>query len=262
VLRCSHIVCKVDDVRVMVRDYERLGFSVTWGSDPARAHNAFVWFNDGPFLEFFELPPAFALLRWPLRLAYGAAAGDRLVRWARRGEGWRDLALETDATDLSETRSALLAGGVRVSRVMKGRRKRPDGQTVRYQFLACHPAMLPFVVSAYDPPQRPARVVHRNGAASVARVRMGVAAADRATFDALVPHDRWLSPEPATRTHVLAVELDGLADELDRDKLHGAVLVPSRKSPPLRAHSAAAEPAASPTASTALRRPHAWLKTS
>ncbi|WP_369362679.1 VOC family protein [Streptomyces sp. CG4] len=227
VLRCSHVLCKVDDVRSVVRDYEELGFTVAYGSAPERAHNALLWFEEGPFIEFFQLPPAFRLARWPMAAVHGRVAGDRLARWARAGEGWRDLALETDDTELGAVHGALRAGGVRVSRVMKGRRTRPDGDLVRYQFLATQPARLPFVVSAYDPPQRPATVHHPNGTRRISRVRLGVAERHRAAFDALAAHvepDGTLGVEAAPGTGVVAVEVDGLAAPLDPGRLHGAVL--------------------------------------
>ncbi|MFC9331199.1 VOC family protein [Kitasatospora sp. NPDC057015] len=228
-LRCSHVLCKVDDIAAVVRDYRDLGFTVEWGSAPGRAHNALLWFGSGPFIEFFELPPVFGLLRHPFGLVHGGPAGERLARWARPGEGWRDLALETDDTDLARARSALRTAGLPVSRVIRGRRTRPDGARVRYQYLASRPAGLPFVVSAYDPPQRPARVVHANGARAVARVRMGVAPADRARYAALVGEDRWLSAVPAATTGVLDVELEGLSGPLDPRKLHGALLAAARE---------------------------------
>jgi hypothetical protein len=225
-LRSSHILCKVDDIHSLVSDYRELGFTVDWGSAPERAHNALVWFDEGPFLEFFELPARFALLRWPFGVVNGAPAGQRLAKWARAAEGWCDLALECDGTELAGTRSELVAAGARVSKVMNGKRVRPDGLPVRYQYLAPAPSVLPFVVSAYDPPQRPERVTHPNGARAVARIRYGVADRDRADLAALVGDDRWLCREPADRTAVLGVELAGLETVLDPAKLHGAVLGP------------------------------------
>ncbi|MEV0281100.1 VOC family protein [Streptomyces sp. NPDC050610] len=232
-LRCSHVLCKVDDVGAVVRDYEALGFTVVYGSAPERAHNALLWFEEGPFIEFFQLPSAFRLLRWPMAAVNGRAAGERLTRWARRGEGWRDLALETDDTALAGVHTTLRDGGVRVSRVMNGRRKPPDGALVRYQFLATRPAELPFAVSSYDPPQRPATVRHPNGARRIGRVRYGVSDRDRAAFDRLAVH---LDPggplivEPAPATGVLAVGIDGLTGPLDPGRTHGAVLsAPARE---------------------------------
>ncbi|MFV2175672.1 VOC family protein [Actinomadura sp. LOL_016] len=223
-LTCSHVICKVDDVRSLVRDYEDLGFTMEWGSAPERAHNAFVRFAEGPFLEFFELTEAARRLRRPVGLLLGAAAGDRLARWALPGQGCRDLALETESTSLAATRSALRSSGVATSRVIKRKRTRPDGRPVRYEFLATHPVGLPFVVSAYDPPQRPAGIVHPNGARGIGRVRFGVADAERAALDLLIRDDPYLTVVPAATSQVLGVELVGLQEDLDPAKLHGAVL--------------------------------------
>ncbi|MFI6350423.1 VOC family protein [Streptomyces sp. NPDC050560] len=225
-LRCSHVLCKVDDVHAVVRDYRELGFTLEYGSAPQRAHNALLWFAEGPFIEFFQLPSAFRALKWPMAARYGLAAGERLARWAHPREGWRDLALETEEPELGRAHAALAASGVRVSRVMNGRRTRPDGALVRYQFLATRPARLPFVVSAYRPPQRPATVVHPNGARHVTRVRLGVAQDDRTAFDTLAAHlgpGGPLTVEDAATTGVVDVELDGLSDLLDPARLHGAV---------------------------------------
>ncbi|GAA2801148.1 hypothetical protein GCM10010441_27510 [Kitasatospora paracochleata] len=229
-LRAGHILCKVDDIHAAVRDFEELGFTMAWGGAPDWAHNALLWFESGPFIELFELPARFGLLRHPFALRHGRAAGERLARWARPGEGWRDLALETDDTELDGVRAELRAWGVTVSRVMKGARTRPDGDRVRYQFLAPSPSCLPFVVSAYDPPQRPEKVLHPNGARGVARIGMAVAAADRTAYDALVgSDDPWIDARPSGRTGVRRVELHGLEDALDPVKLHGAWLAPARR---------------------------------
>ncbi|MFC0623425.1 VOC family protein [Kribbella deserti] len=223
-LRCSHILCKVDDIRAVIADYTDLGFTMTWGSRPDKAHNALLWFGAGPFVEFFELPSRASALRWPVGLAFGAPAGRRIADWARPGEGWRDVALETDALDLRAEHAELKAL-MPVSRVLKGRRTRPDGQVVRYQFLAPDPVGLPFVVSSYDPPQRPAVITHPNGATGIAKVHMTVAPADRAAYDALIADDPWLVPQPGERTGVTGVELAGTTALLDPAKLHGAQLI-------------------------------------
>jgi glyoxalase-like protein len=217
-LRCSHVLCTVDDIARAVADYAELGFTVEWGSDPRQAHNALIWFADGPFIELAHIPLSYARRRWDRGMA------ERIARWTRPDEGWRDVALETDATDLAAAWAALRAAGVDAPAPGRGTRVRPDGQEVRYEYLMPLPAGLPFVVSAYDPPQRPARVAHANGAVGVAAVRMGVAAADRAAYEAIAGADRWLRPEPAAQSGVLKVTLSGLREALDPDRLHGAAL--------------------------------------
>ena len=223
-LSCGHVVCRVDDLQAGVRDFTDVGFTVEWGSDPRRASSAFIWFAQGPFIELLAPSPSFAILRWPMAALYGRAMGERIAHWRRPGEGWLDVALETDTTELASARAALRAAGVRVSKVVSGSRTRPDGERVRYQLLAPLSAGLPFVVSAYDPPQRPARVAHPNGAREIVAVHVAVSAADRRSYDALAGEDRWLHAEEAARSGVRGVRLGGLRDELDPTRLHGAVL--------------------------------------
>ena len=219
-LRCSHLLCTVHDLGQAVKDFRDLGFTVEWGSDPRRAHNALIWFPEGPFIELAHFPPS-------VGASADGALGERLARWVAPGEGWRDVALETDATDLAGARTWLEAAGVDVSPVMDGMRVRPDGEEVRYQYLMPHSARLPFVVSAYDPPQRPEAVTHPNGASRISRVHVTVSLGDRKTYDAMAAGDRWLRPEEGATTEVRAVELAGLRDAFDPGRLHGAVVTRS-----------------------------------
>jgi len=222
-LRCGHVVCRVDDVASAVRDFTGVGFTVEWGADPRQAHNALIWFARGPFIELLE-PPGPARLE-PTVARYGQAAGQRIMRWASSSEGWCDVALETDSIHLAATRAVLVGAGMDLSPVLEGMRTRPDGGTVRYEFLAPLPVQLPLVVSAYDPPQRPAHVTHANGAQEITRIRLGLSVADKRHYDILVGDDRWLRPQIATETVIRDVELRGLVDELDPTRLHGAVLM-------------------------------------
>jgi Glyoxalase-like domain len=221
-LRCSHVLCTVDDLGEAVQDFTDLGFAVQWGSDPRVAHNALIWFRDGPFIELAHFPQS-------VGARSDEVLGERLARWVAPGEGWRDLALETDATDLAGARAWLREAAVDVSPVLDGKRIRPDGQEVRYQYLMPLSAGLPFVVSAYDPPQRPEAVTHSNGATGIARLYVTVSPADRRAYDAMAGEDRWLRLEEGATTHVRAVELDGLGAALDPARLHGAVLTRSER---------------------------------
>lgn len=226
-LRCSHVLGKVDDISTAVQDFTDLGFTVAWGSAPGHAHNALIWFDSGPFIELFELPSAMRLL-WPVMVAArGRTAADRIARWARAAPGWCDVALETESTDLTAARAALRSNGIVVSPVMRGKRTPPGGDPVRYQFLATRPARLPFVVSSYDPPQRPASTMHANGATHIDSVTLGVATADRAPYDRLIGPDPWLRPVP-DGTGVRSVTIAGLAAPVSAC---GAEIVPAGQVP-------------------------------
>ncbi|GAA1959068.1 hypothetical protein GCM10009754_31870 [Amycolatopsis minnesotensis] len=222
------MLCRVDDIRSTVEEFTGLGFSVAWGSAPEKARNALVWFEEGPFLEFFEFPSALRALRWPVAASFGRGMGDRLAKWASGDDGWRDVALETDDTGLARVRETLRAAGVPVSRIFRNGRVRPDGRRVRYQLVAPRPATLPFVVSAYDPPQRPASITHANGATGVTAVHYGVRPEHRDGYDRLIGDDPWLRPRTAVVTGVLEVELAGLTAPLDPALVRGVALVPAR----------------------------------
>ncbi len=244
-LKCSHILCKVNNIANLVRDYESLGFCIEWGSAPKRALNALLWFEKGPFIEFFSIPRAFRYLGPPLGLAFGAAAAKRWTHWSRASQGWCDVALELEPADrtkeaasgaqianrqdLKAIRTSMNQSGLPTSRIINGSRTRPDGVKVRYSLFTPEPVDLPFVVSAYDPPQRPGKIKHPNGASGVEWVKIGVAREHLHRFQRLSRSDKWLEIEPALQTRVLEVGLSGLSTQFDSRFLHGAVFAASGK---------------------------------
>ncbi|MEK4063318.1 MULTISPECIES: VOC family protein [unclassified Paenibacillus] len=240
-LKCSHILCRVNDIAEVVRNYEALGFSVQWGSAPERALNALIWFEEGPFIELFQVPKSLTFLIPPLGLLFGRAAGRRWTYWAKAKEGWCDVALEPDeraavqgqpqnvgrVEQLAAIRQSLREAGLATSRVIHGNRTRPDRTKVKYSLFTTEPLGLPFIVSVYDPPQRPEMIRHPNGATGIGWVRMGVAAEHLPAMKLLAAGDRWLRFEDAPQTKVLEVGLSGLDDLLDASRMHGAVLKPA-----------------------------------
>ncbi|UHA73196.1 VOC family protein [Paenibacillus sp. 481] len=250
-LKCSHIICKVDDITTVVRDYEALGFTMQWGSAPQRAHNALLWFEHGPFIEFFQIPTSLSLLSFPLGLIYGRAAGQRFKYWSKCTEGWCDVALEPERVssiemlngehpngehpnaeynrkELEDIQLAVRQLGMPTSRIINGKRTRPDGNLVRYSLFAPKETELPFIVSHYDPPQRPKKIEHPNGATGIEWVKMGLPSNLMSPFRALISGDEWLRAESAEITGVLEVGLSGLKESLDTSLLHGAVFAAAR----------------------------------
>jgi hypothetical protein len=236
-LKCSHILCRVNHISETVRDYEALGFTIQWGSAPKKALNAFIWFEEGPFIEFVQIPKHLTFLIPPLGWIFGRSAAKRWTHWSASSEGWCDVALEPksyandNALDsgidrvrkLKEIKQAVHQAGIATSRVIHGRRTRPDGNQVRYSLFTTDPLGLPFVVSTYDPPQRPKSIVHPNGATGIKWVKMGAVDEQRHDLETLVQGDSWLNIIPSTQTKVLEVCLAGLTHSLDASLLHGAV---------------------------------------
>ncbi|CAI2005150.1 Uncharacterised protein [Klebsiella pneumoniae] len=214
-LRCSHILCKVDNIRDCVAQLEQAGFSVQWGGDPARAHNALVWFEEGPFLEFFELPRWFRWLSYPFGWRFGSSAGQRLRGWAQAGEGWCDVALEPEQyqpeapLSLDNVSQHLRQQALAGSRVVNGSRKSVQGERVNYRFMMPRGNHLPFIVSHYHPLQRPVCVRHANGARAVTRVDFHIPQPSHRQLQRLLPTDRWLKSQHGERRYVSSVVLQG-----------------------------------------------------
>ena len=214
-LQCSHILCKVDKLAETVNQLQQAGFSMQWGSRPDKAHNALLWFEQGPFIEFFELPRFFSALSLPFGWRFGRPAGQRLAHWAKAAPGWCDIALEPQLQSpaaplaLEPICTYLQQKGIACSRVINGRRICPQGDTVQYRFIAPYPVNLPFIVSHYHPLQRPERIVHRNGARAIRRVEWSLPAENYWQLQRLLPSDRWLSSSITPQRHIGAVTLDG-----------------------------------------------------
>lgn len=236
-LVCSHIMCKVANISEAVQNCKKLGFSVEWGSAPERAHNAFIWFEEGPFIEFFQIPESWWLLGSPFGLIFGREAGKRWYRWFGSAEGLCDLALVPanaaeeaakevirDSRSFKVLKQSLNKAGLSTSRIINGWRVRPDGVKVRYSFFSPEPSGLPFVVSGYDSCQRPEKVEHPNGARGITWIKMGVAPNDVQQFRLLTQGDKWLIAQPATETKLLELGLAGLKQSLDPNLLHGTVM--------------------------------------
>ncbi|QKX04984.1 hypothetical protein HN014_08665 [Aquimarina sp. TRL1] len=232
-LQCSHILCKVDNIHKLVEDYTKLGFSLIWGSRKEKAHNALLWFEEGPYIEFFQLPKKFEVLSYPLKMFYGRGAGDRWTKWSKSPEGWCDMALESQETilatsfmppvDLKAIKKEMDKTGVRSSRIIKNKRVSPEGVKIKYSIFCPNATGFPFVFSGYDSPQKPEKIKHPNGATKINWVKMGVDSTYTEEFHHLIRTTPFIKTIPDTETKVFEVGLTGLRNELDPQLLHGAV---------------------------------------
>ncbi|WP_103865743.1 VOC family protein [Aquimarina sp. I32.4] len=239
-LKCSHIVYKVDNIQQVVEDYKALGFSPVWGSTPEKAHNAFLWFDEGPYIEFFQLPKKFEFLKYPLHLFYGRSAGQRWQQWAKTTEGWCDLALEpqeyienTDKNvpeyplDIKTIKNEMNKSGISASRIIRNKRINPGGEKVKYKVFCPNPEGFPFVFSGYETPQKPEGIKHANGATKIAWVKLDMDSAYIDQFQEFIKEDKYIKAIPSSQTRVFDVGLSGLKLDLNPDYLHGATFTAS-----------------------------------
>ena len=177
------------------------------------------------------MPKLFAFLSLPFGLVYGRAAGKRWIHWNKCSKGWCDVALEpTESTkDLRKIKLAINQAGISTSRIVHGKRIRPDGLKVKYSLFCPYTVNLPFVVSEYNPPQRPEKIKHPNGATGVEWVKMEVTESYFGQFHTLIKRDKRLKIEPSSQTRIFEVNILGLKRDLDPRYLHGAVFTTTEK---------------------------------
>ncbi len=165
----DHVVVAVDDLTQTVRDYERLGFAVTFGGDHAHrgSHNALITFQDGSYIEliaFKHEPPVKDNTWWDL---------------LQTGEGLVDFALVSD--DLLTELQRLTSQDLEITGPMEGGRLRTDGVRVAWRLARLNVngvERLPFVID--DITDRDLRVPlgpnanHPNGVTGIAGVTVAV----------------------------------------------------------------------------------------
>lgn len=166
-LQLDHFVIAVKDLGAAIRDYEKLGFTVSPGGRHTHAptHNALVYFQDGAYLELIE---------W-LQPAAGEKWYERLLD---RGEGVIDFALCT--VDLA----TVVAKAEQYGKPVPGSRVQADGQEIRWQLGWPVQDVLPFLCGDLTPrllrvPDGPCRR-HENGVTGVLDVSIRVADLDAA----------------------------------------------------------------------------------
>jgi len=165
----DHVVVAVADLAQTIQDYERLGFTVTFGGDHAHrgSHNALITFQDGSYIEliaFKHEPPVKDNTWWDL---------------LQTGEGLVDFALVSD--DLLSELQRLTSQNLEIIGPMEGGRLRTDGVRVAWRLARLNvngAERLPFVID--DITDRDLRVprgadaIHANGVTGIAGVTVAV----------------------------------------------------------------------------------------
>jgi hypothetical protein len=166
----GHVLIKVDNLHQAVKDFEQIGFHVTYGSDPKKSSNAMIYFRDGSFLELFSTnfgQPINGIMKFMvkvmLRMKHPYAG--RLQEYTLEGEGFRDYAL--DSNNVKEfvnnmQRLTQLSLNLFGPRHMK--RKNVDGILVSWSLQYPSDQRLPFFMSPYHPNIDVAsKSIHSNG---------------------------------------------------------------------------------------------------
>jgi len=166
----DHVVILAEDLDQAVKQYRKLGFTVTPGGKHARfTHNALITFKDGSYLEliaFYEQPDENSgeSHRWFKRLETGGG----IIDFALAAPGLDALIADADAR------------GITTNGVAPGSRTRTDGQQLEWRSAIVqgeNTGTLPFMIE--DVTDRGLRVPadsaeHENGVRGIRSLVVGV----------------------------------------------------------------------------------------
>ncbi|GEK15984.1 VOC family protein [Aliivibrio fischeri] len=220
--RSSHVLIWVKNIHKAVADFRQLGFTVEYVTTEKKSKNALIWFEQGAIIELLTSPPNPQRFKWMIDLFAGRGAGKRMIRWSQQGEGFCDLAVVSD--DFDNDLLALKVSGIKMCRTIPWRRTKPNGDKTKFHFVYPRTDSLPFIISPYQPSQRPDKVDHSNGATSLAKINMTVRKEDWDTVWMLLGQDPVMNLEYGPKTQIQNIELAGLNNSLPTEKLHGTQL--------------------------------------
>lgn len=172
--KISHIQYKVKNIEEGIEQFKKLGFQVERGG--AKAMNAFIWFEEGPFLEIFEMPRYVKFLGLIFGVMYGKAMKYRWDKWYSSELGFIDFAIEPldiaklDVDNFYQIRPEIKEKGFNPTKIIKWSRKNLKDEKIRFSYMPVLPSSLPFFVSAYDKNQKPEKIAHPNGAYKIKEV--------------------------------------------------------------------------------------------
>ncbi len=188
-MKISHILYKVKNLHEAVADFEKMGFTVKYGTRKDKAFNALIWFEEGPFIELFatkEMPKIFVVLA---KLMGKEAALKRFEKYSRADYGWVDYAIENERNDLDKENELLREMGYKYS-TLPGKRKNIDNLKLRWKLSVPFDLNIPFLMSAYTPNPRPKSIKHANGAKSVVKLVWGIEESRKSDIERLVNDER------------------------------------------------------------------------
>jgi hypothetical protein len=173
----GHILIKVDNLHQAVKDFEQLGFQVTYGSALEKSTNAMIYFEDGTFIELFSTnfgQPLNSVLKLLVNIMVRMKHpyGTRLQSYLLPGEGFCDYALDcVKPSDYETNMEWLTKSEVPMFGPKHMKRKNADGILVSWSLHYPSMQRFPFFMSPYSPViDFSLKRIHSNGALGVQKL--------------------------------------------------------------------------------------------
>ena len=178
----GHVLIKTRQLKQAVENFQQLGFTVTYRTDPSKTHNALIYLQDGSFLELFNPKPinlpdqliraVFQLLR-PLH----PAMVNRFLHYLTSQEGLSDYALDSVQPEQTEANvREMTQAGAKLGKTVKKSKTLPDGRKQTWWMAIPEEPRLPFLMSAYNPEIACTvqEITHNNGALGIDKLVIDV----------------------------------------------------------------------------------------
>lgn len=153
----GHVLIKTYNFREAVKNFEKLGFGVTFGGVPDKATNALIYFKNGTFLELYDskmgkwIDPAVPFLLKAAGL-FDKMRADRYKNYTSSPEGINEYALDSVPKSDYRKNIAVLSGkGYGVSKSYAMKRTDPAGNELHWEVTFSADWRLPFFMSEYRP---------------------------------------------------------------------------------------------------------------
>lgn len=200
--KIGHVLIQVDNLKEGILKYQQMGFQVTPGGLPGKAHNALIYLKDGSFLELYctnhgKLMNGILKLMVKLVGLSDRAYSKRLERClpGRGKEELTDYALDSVPGSLYYANLERIRGnGLKISKPRA--KSRVDCRGVRLKWNLSWPesAFLPFLMSEYQPSMEigKEKTSHANGALGIRQIEIVTGQWDKTYRD----YSRLLGNEP------------------------------------------------------------------
>lgn len=167
-MKISQIVYKVDNLEEAVKKAKKNGFLVEYGRKK-NPYNAFIYFDEGPFIELMESTgmPRFAKLL--LRIFGKKGFVERFEKWDHAPKGPVGIGVQVEANKIGKIESFLKSKGI-VSRKVPIVRYDVNGKSNRCYSLFPDETNMPFYVTKYAQERKHENTNHSNGAKRVTKV--------------------------------------------------------------------------------------------
>ena len=170
-MKLGHVLYKVNDLDLAVKDFSDKGFNVEYGSKE-NPHNALIYFSSGPYIELIQKPPVSRLSKFLLKIIGKKSLVDRFNYWEKSKEGYFEICLETK-NKMNVVRQTLQNNGIKYFET-SSKRLDPNNRHLKWKLLFPLENKLPFFMTQFNIDPRPKNYTHPNGITRIDKVKFGI----------------------------------------------------------------------------------------